>query len=102
MLQVVRKGPIRVATDYPLVAELLTSPAFEIADWSDEASADVLVSVRPVRDFYALPRSVVPGCFTGWFLPHNQAQMLASPATLFPAFTLAVACCKISPSSGKA
>ena len=59
MPQVPRKGPIRVATEYPLVAELLTSPAFQVTDRSDEASADVLIALRPVRDFYALPRSVV-------------------------------------------
>ena len=57
-VQVPRKGPIRVATDYPLVAELLTDPAFEVLDRSDEASAGVLIALRPVRDFYALPRSV--------------------------------------------
>jgi len=57
-VQVPRKGPIRVATDYPLVAELLTSPAFEVTDRADEASADVLIALRPVRDFYELPRSL--------------------------------------------
>ena len=53
-----RKGPIRVATDYPLVGQLLTSPAFEVSDRADEASADVLVSLQPIRDFYGLSRSV--------------------------------------------
>ena len=65
-VQVPRKGPIRVATDYPLVAELLTNPAFEVTDRSDEASADVLVALRPVRDFYSLPRSVA--LCAGWLL----------------------------------
>ena len=58
LLQGRRKGPVSIATDYPFVDELLTIPSFEVADRADEACADVLVSLRPVRDFYRLPRSV--------------------------------------------
>ncbi len=70
-MQVPRKGPIKVATDYPLVAELLTSPAFAVTDRADEASADVLIALRPVRDFYALPRSVA--VYASTFSQHPKA-----------------------------
>ena len=48
---------MKVATDYPLVDQLLTSPNFDVSNRADEASADVLVSLHSIRDFYGLPRS---------------------------------------------
>lgn len=44
----------RVWAEYPLVAEHLTHPGFEVTD--DRAAADIIMSSRPIRDFLCLPR----------------------------------------------
>lgn len=41
--------PVRVFTDYPLLAERLTDPSFEIAP--EPAGIDVLWLIQPLRDF---------------------------------------------------
>ena len=45
----------RVWSDYPLLCEHLALDGFEITE--DRATADIIVSNQPIRDFRSLPRS---------------------------------------------
>lgn len=53
LLQAMPGKEMTVWTDYPLVKDHLTTPAFRIID--DREAADILITSTPVKDFKALP-----------------------------------------------
>ena len=81
--------PVRVCTDYPLLIEQLrNSRRFHVV--ADADSAHALWSVRPIRDFAALPSGLVrnqfpyEGCLVSKDLLPQTCRRAAAPPLDFP------------------